>query len=273
MDQTVKPTPAPINASVTLPFVLLKNEVGSVCAGAAWSFFAALGAARSSWWLAGERRVSFDPALAAAVPSAAHGAAAAPSANATHRVTAAARLINRLTWYLLIAWDEASSLEGKRAGGSNRSAQRAAHPPMCLSCSDKLSCRQDALAFFRDQFHFSRRTNPIRGIVRKKLRVLPMVGVLLLGAAAGAGLYRWWPHQVVVGGTEFGTLPRGVERNGLNLVVITLDTTRADRLGAYGRSNAGTPNFDALAQQGALFDHASTAAPITLPAHSTLFTG
>ena len=107
----------------------------------------------------------------------------------------------------------------------------------------------------------------------KKLRALPLVGVLLLGAAAAVGVYRWWPHPVVVGGTDFGTLPRGVTRGALNLVVITLDTTRADRLGAYGRGNAGTPNFDALAQQGAQFDHASTAAPLTLPAHSTLFTG
>ena len=59
----------------------------------------------------------------------------------------------------------------------------------------------------------------------------------------------------------------------LNLVVITLDTTRADRLGPYGYPNAGTPNLDALAQDGVLFDHASTSAPITLPAHSSLFTG
>jgi arylsulfatase A-like enzyme/Tfp pilus assembly protein PilF len=62
-------------------------------------------------------------------------------------------------------------------------------------------------------------------------------------------------------------------RPPLNLVVITLDTTRADRLGSYGYPNAGTPNLDALAQDGVLFDHASTAAPITLPAHSSLFTG
>ena len=59
----------------------------------------------------------------------------------------------------------------------------------------------------------------------------------------------------------------------LNLVVITLDTTRADRLGPYGYPNAGTPNLDALARDGVLFDHASTSAPITLPAHSSLFTG
>jgi arylsulfatase A-like enzyme/Tfp pilus assembly protein PilF len=64
-----------------------------------------------------------------------------------------------------------------------------------------------------------------------------------------------------------------VDRSKLNLVVVTLDTTRADRLGAYGRQNAGTPAFDSLASDGVLFEHAMTAAPLTLPAHSTIFTG
>ncbi|MDA8018989.1 MAG: sulfatase-like hydrolase/transferase [Thermoanaerobaculia bacterium] len=59
----------------------------------------------------------------------------------------------------------------------------------------------------------------------------------------------------------------------LNLVVVTFDTTRADRFGCYGRENAGTPNVDALAAQGFLFEHAVSAAPITMPAHATIFTG
>jgi len=67
-------------------------------------------------------------------------------------------------------------------------------------------------------------------------------------------------------------LVSGSERSSplAGVIVITLDTTRADRLGAYGYPNAGTPNLDALAQDGVLFDHASTSAPITLPAHSSL---
>ncbi len=58
-----------------------------------------------------------------------------------------------------------------------------------------------------------------------------------------------------------------------NVLVVTLDTTRADRLGCYGRENAGTPNLDQLAAEGFLFEHAYTTVPITLPSHSTLFTG
>lgn len=57
-----------------------------------------------------------------------------------------------------------------------------------------------------------------------------------------------------------------------DLLLVTLDTTRADALGAYGGA-ARTPNLDALAVAGVRFDEALTAAPLTLPAHATLFTG
>lgn len=57
------------------------------------------------------------------------------------------------------------------------------------------------------------------------------------------------------------------------VVIVTLDTTRADRLGIYGYAQAKTPNLDSFARQGALFEQAITPVPITLPAHSSLFTG
>ena len=65
----------------------------------------------------------------------------------------------------------------------------------------------------------------------------------------------------------------GTPRGDYNIVIITLDTMRADRIGAYGDRTAVTPNLDRLAQEGVLFEQAATAAPLTLPAHSTLFTG
>ena len=58
----------------------------------------------------------------------------------------------------------------------------------------------------------------------------------------------------------------------LNLLLITLDTTRADALGAYG-GRAVTPSLDDLAAEGVVFEQASTVAPLTLPAHCSLFTG
>ncbi|MFL6291050.1 MAG: sulfatase-like hydrolase/transferase [Thermoanaerobaculia bacterium] len=58
-----------------------------------------------------------------------------------------------------------------------------------------------------------------------------------------------------------------------NLVLITLDTTRADHLGAYGWEAARTPNLDALAARGTRFVRCDTAAPVTLPSHATILTG
>jgi arylsulfatase A-like enzyme len=57
------------------------------------------------------------------------------------------------------------------------------------------------------------------------------------------------------------------------LVVVTLDTTRADRLPAYGFGSVATPAIDGLASQGAVFDEAVSVAPLTLTAHTSLFTG
>ena len=58
-----------------------------------------------------------------------------------------------------------------------------------------------------------------------------------------------------------------------SLVLITLDTTRADHLGAWGWPHARTPSLDALAARGTRFVRCDTAAPITLPSHATLLTG
>lgn len=58
-----------------------------------------------------------------------------------------------------------------------------------------------------------------------------------------------------------------------NLVLVSFDTLRADRLGSYGRKSAGTPTLDALARGGVRFADAMAPAPITLPSHATLFTG
>ncbi len=58
-----------------------------------------------------------------------------------------------------------------------------------------------------------------------------------------------------------------------NIILITLDTTRADHLGCYGRAGAATPNLDALARAGALFESAISPAPLTLPSHATIMTG
>jgi arylsulfatase A-like enzyme len=58
-----------------------------------------------------------------------------------------------------------------------------------------------------------------------------------------------------------------------NLVIVTVDTLRADRLGAYGYEAARTPHLDSLAAQGAVFENALTVIPRTSQAVASLFTG
>lgn len=60
---------------------------------------------------------------------------------------------------------------------------------------------------------------------------------------------------------------------GFNLLFITLDTTRPDRLGCYGYAQAQTPTIDSLAARGVRFDDAVTSVPVTMPSHSVMMTG
>jgi choline-sulfatase len=58
-----------------------------------------------------------------------------------------------------------------------------------------------------------------------------------------------------------------------NVLLVTLDTVRADRIGAYGYATAATPALDRLAREGLRFADATTQAPLTAPAHAAIFTG
>ncbi len=58
-----------------------------------------------------------------------------------------------------------------------------------------------------------------------------------------------------------------------NVLLITIDTLRADHLGCYGYTLARTPNIDRLAREGVRCENAAAAAPITLPSHSSILTG
>lgn len=65
----------------------------------------------------------------------------------------------------------------------------------------------------------------------------------------------------------------GCGRHPHNVLVITIDTLRADHLGCYGRNLARTPVIDDLARNGIRCTDAVAAAPITMPAHTSIFTG
>ncbi len=61
--------------------------------------------------------------------------------------------------------------------------------------------------------------------------------------------------------------------NEWNVLLVTLDTTRADRIGAYGKPNAGTGTLDQLASEGFLFEQNIASNPVTQPSHTTILTG
>jgi choline-sulfatase len=58
-----------------------------------------------------------------------------------------------------------------------------------------------------------------------------------------------------------------------NIILITLDTTRADRVGFIGSGRGLTPNLDAMAKQGVVFAHAFSHVPLTTASHATILTG
>jgi len=93
--------------------------------------------------------------------------------------------------------------------------------------------------------------------------------LLLLAPLACDDTPSWDPTRSVAPG-EILT-PGAAE--GMNLLLVTLDTTRSDRLGLYGYEEAITPTLDGLLEHGVRFDHAVTSAPMTLPSHAVILTG
>jgi arylsulfatase A-like enzyme len=98
-----------------------------------------------------------------------------------------------------------------------------------------------------------------------------LLGVLIVVGVGGLLLLR--ARRDAADRPQLGMLPPGVAKSDLNVVVITLDTTRADHLGAYGFQSIATPNIDWLAEEGVRFEAALTAVPLTVPAHASLYTG
>ena len=58
-----------------------------------------------------------------------------------------------------------------------------------------------------------------------------------------------------------------------NVVLVTIDTLRTDRISSYGSDRVDTPNIDRFAEEGVRFTNAATTVPFTLPAHSSILTG
>src|SRR5882724_8716213 len=88
--------------------------------------------------------------------------------------------------------------------------------------------------------------------------LLHLVWALLLTECAGAAA---------------STPRRGSAAPRPNIILITLDTTRADRMGFLGSDRGLTPNLDALARGASVFSRAYAQVPLTTPSHATILTG
>ena len=81
--------------------------------------------------------------------------------------------------------------------------------------------------------------------------------------------------QLAIWATLFGVQPGWTQNPAnpqWNLLLISIDTLRADHVGAYSHTGSVTPVLDRLAREGVLFEQVFTSVPLTLPAHTSLFT-
>jgi len=126
--------------------------------------------------------------------------------------------------------------------------------------------------------------NPTPG-PRRRRRWLTWLGLLLIAAAVVRHFIQlsapqfairkvYWPLRVPDGLKPLDRLPvePGALR-GSNVIIVSLDTTRADHLACYGNEDIKTPVMDALARTGVMFTQARAAAPTTVPSHTSIMTG
>ena len=105
-----------------------------------------------------------------------------------------------------------------------------------------------------------------------------LASVLLAGLLGGIGCGRSRvvpaaQQATAVRSDSAGERATGNRAAGWNLILVTLDTLRADRVGCYGDAEAETPSLDRLAHEGIRFADASATVPLTLPSHATLLSG
>ncbi len=99
----------------------------------------------------------------------------------------------------------------------------------------------------------------------------------LLPAALALGLASCGPEPEVAGPppvqADIEHLLAGASTERPPVILITIDTLRADRLSSYGSDRVSTPHIDRVAAEGIRFANASSTVPFTLPAHSSIMTG
>jgi arylsulfatase A-like enzyme/Tfp pilus assembly protein PilF len=99
----------------------------------------------------------------------------------------------------------------------------------------------------------------------KSRRLLLLIAAAVVVAGAASAYLLFFRGRA-------GSGPPGKGRD-LNVILITLDTCRADSLSCYGSKDVRTPTIDALAARGIRFERCYAQTPLTLPSHTTLMTG
>jgi len=107
---------------------------------------------------------------------------------------------------------------------------------------------------------------------RKSLLYL-ILGAILIFILIYYSILKFFPSIQNKYDKEIKKIFAPLDVSEMNILFITLDTTRADHIGCYGYQNVETPNLDKLAKNGVLFKNAIAQAPLTLPSHSSIFTG
>ena len=108
----------------------------------------------------------------------------------------------------------------------------------------------------------------------------PRAGSLMYARAFGLGILALLaarpfdsPTGVLAQGRPFGRSPSALAQGRPNVLLITLDTVRADRMGFLGSTRGLTPELDAFARTATVFTRAFSQAPITTVSHATILTG
>jgi len=78
---------------------------------------------------------------------------------------------------------------------------------------------------------------------------------------------------ILIGLAALQVAAQTTAKPALNVVLITIDTLRADHVGCYGYKQIKTPNIDGLAADGVRFERAFAVVPVTLPSHTSILTG
>ena len=102
------------------------------------------------------------------------------------------------------------------------------------------------------------------------------IGVGLAGAAAGLALaLSAWRGPALAPASMVSEMPEVDDAHGAtpNVILIVLDTTRRDHLGAYGKSPSLTPALDTFSRESVIYEGAFSTAPWTVPSHASMFTG